>query len=234
MQLDHRFAVPLPPEQAWSALLDLDLVAGCFPGAQLESVDGDTFEGRVRVKLGPVSFTYRGQGRFVERDDDGRRVVIEARGRDIRGASTAGAVVTATVSPDGDGSDVHVVTELDVTGPPAQLGGGMLQDVSNRLLDQFVARLRDQVSGQPADGPAAGAGAAAAGAGGVTGAAGGRPAEGEADDDQLDLVAAVLGSQRALLLAVGAAALGGLIAGAVLGRLCGRRPVHVRVVYPQA
>lgn len=228
MQLEHRFVVPLSPQETWDTLLDLELVATCFPGAQLEQIQGDTFEGRVKVKLGPISMTYRGQGRFVERDDDRRRIVIDANGRDGRGSSTAAARVAAAVSEHADGAEVTVTTDLDITGPPAQLGGGAVEDVSQRLLDQFVERLRTQVTGGAPTAVPEGPDRTAVAEPSAGGRA--RPATVPSDGDQLDLVATVLGPDAGKLVVVG---LAGLFVGFVLGRLGNRRPVQI-VLPPEA
>ncbi len=146
--------------------MDLEGVAGCFPGAVVTGVDGDSFTGTVKVKLGPIALQYAGQGRFVERDDATHKAVIEATGKDKRGNGTAGATATITVSDgEGGGSSVEVVTDLAVTGKPAQFGRGVMQDVSDKLLGQFVACLERRFTADeaPADGPgsAAPSGAAA-------------------------------------------------------------------------
>jgi carbon monoxide dehydrogenase subunit G len=138
MRLTNSFTVPVPVEQAWDTLLDIERIAPCMPGAALTSHSGDTFEGTVRVKVGPVSLTYKGKGRFVERDEAARRVVISASGADARGAGTAAAKVTASLAPDGDGTRVDVVTDLDVTGRAAQFGRGLIADVSGKLVAQFA------------------------------------------------------------------------------------------------
>jgi uncharacterized protein len=138
MRLDHAFTVPVPVEQAWDVLLDVPRIAPCMPGAALTDFDGEAFNGTVKVKLGPIQLTYKGKGRFVERDEAARRVVIEASGRDVRAAGTAAATVTAVLVPDGDSTRVEVATELTVTGKPAQFGRGMLADVSGKLLGQFA------------------------------------------------------------------------------------------------
>ncbi|WP_052664807.1 SRPBCC family protein [Nitriliruptor alkaliphilus] len=225
MQLEHRFTVPLGPDETYRTLLDLETVAACFPGAQLEEVTGDVFEGRVKVKLGPVTVLYRGQGTFVARDDEQRRVVIEARGRDNRGSSTAAATVTACVDAHADGAEVVVTTDLDVTGPPAQLAGGAMEGVSNRLLDRFVTELRRHVTGETT------AAGVAAGADATRGA--GRPAPSAAPthvagdgDDHLDLLGAVLGDDGRKLAVAG---LVGLAVGALLRSMFRRRVIHVVV-----
>jgi carbon monoxide dehydrogenase subunit G len=140
MQMEHVFTVPVPVAQAWGVLLDVERVAPCMPGATLTSFDGEAFEGTVRVKLGPVSMTYKGRGRFASTDEAARRVVIEASGRDSRGGGTAAATATAQLAPAEDGAAtlVTVVTDLAVTGRPAQFGRGMIADVGGRLLGQFA------------------------------------------------------------------------------------------------
>src|SRR5690242_9702485 len=153
MRLEHSFTVPVPVDAAWGVLLDLPRVAPCMPGATLAGVDGDTFTGTVKVKLGPITLTYQGKGRFVERDEAARRVVIEASGRDVRAAGTARATVTSTLVPDGSATRVDVVTELAVTGRPAQFGRGMIGEVSAKLIGQFADCLAQQLTS-----PAAAAG----------------------------------------------------------------------------
>src|SRR6266542_3642371 len=150
MRLEHSFTVPVPVDTAWDALLDLPRVVPCMPGATLTGVEGDTFTGTVKVKLGPIGLTYQGKGRFVARDEAARRVVIEASGRDTRSAGTAAATVTSTLHPVDQGTRVEVVTDLNITGRPAQFGRGMLADVSGKLIGQFAACLAEQLSAEPA------------------------------------------------------------------------------------
>ena len=163
MDLTHRFRVPAPIDEAWSAFNDLEGLAPCFPGATISSIDGDEFAGSVKIKLGPIALLYNGSGRYVERNDADRRVVIEARGKDKRGNGTATATVTASLAEDGEQTEVEVLTDLTITGKPAQFGRGVISDVSDKLLGQFVTC----VSGRFAEG----LGAAQAVA--VDGAAGG-------------------------------------------------------------
>ena len=154
MELHHTFTVPADPGTTWQTFMDLEGVAGCFPGAVVTGVDGDSFTGTVKVKLGPIALQYAGQGRFVERDDATHKAVIEATGKDKRGNGTAGATATITVSDgEGGGSSVEVVTDLAVTGKPAQFGRGVMQDVSDKLLGQFVACLERRF--EAGDDPAA-------------------------------------------------------------------------------
>jgi carbon monoxide dehydrogenase subunit G len=138
MWLEHSFTVPVPVERAWQVLLELPLIAPCMPGATLTGVEGDTFTGTVKVKLGPISLTYQGKGRFVERDETDHLVIIEASGKDTRSAGTAAAKVTATLTADGDKTRVDVITDLTVTGRPAQFGRGMIADVGAKLIGQFA------------------------------------------------------------------------------------------------
>src|SRR5680860_167245 len=146
MELSHTFVVPAPIEQTWEAFNDLEMVAGCFPGASLSSVDGDDFKGSCKVKLGPISLVYSGTGKFVQRDESAHRFVIEAMGKDKRGNGTAGATVTAVLTVSTTGStSVEVDTDLSITGKPAQFGRGVIQDVSDKLLRQFVTCLESKV-----------------------------------------------------------------------------------------
>ena len=138
MDLRHTFTVPAAIDRAWEMFNDLQEIAGCFPGATLGRVDEDSFDGSVKVRLGPISLVYTGSGTFVERDHDAHRAVIEAKGKDKRGNGTASATVTASMTGTADSTDVEVITDLQVTGKPAQLGRGMIQDVSDKLLGQFV------------------------------------------------------------------------------------------------
>lgn len=152
MDLKHSFTVPADAERTWATLTDLEGVAGCFPGATITSAEGDHFEGTVKVKLGPIALVYAGSGDFVERDDAAHTAVIDAKGKDKRGNGTAGATVHLSLQPQGDSTKVDVVTDLKVTGKPAQFGRGVMQDVSDKLLQQFVACLESRLS-QPADEP---------------------------------------------------------------------------------
>jgi carbon monoxide dehydrogenase subunit G len=146
MDLTHTFTVPAPIDEAWAAFNDLELIAPCFPGASLTTYDGEQFEGLVKVKLGPISLQYTGTGRFVERDEAAHRAVLEAKGRDKRGNGTAAASVTAELNSVGEEStEVTVVTDLNITGKPAQFGRGVMQDVSDKLLAQFTTCLETKL-----------------------------------------------------------------------------------------
>ena len=152
MDLRHEFTVPAPIDQTWSAFDDIESVAVCFPGAKVTAVEGDTFTGTVKVKLGPIALVYNGTGTFVEKDESAHRMVIDAKGKDKRGNGTAGAHVTATMTEEGSSTHVEVLTDLNITGKPAQFGRGVMEDVSNKLLGQFTACLEQKVGdSSPAD-----------------------------------------------------------------------------------
>ena len=122
MELDNDFTVPVPPDQAWDVLLDVQRIAPCMPGATVDEVDGDVVTGRIKVKVGPVSLTYRGTAKFTERDPDARMVVVEASGKETRGAGTASATVRARLEPSGTGTQVTMHTTMNVTGRTAPAG----------------------------------------------------------------------------------------------------------------
>jgi carbon monoxide dehydrogenase subunit G len=141
MELEHSFSVPVPVERAWNVLLDVERVAPCMPGATLDSVDGDTISGKIRVKVGPIQMTYAGSAKFTDRDDAAHVVVLEASGKETRGAGTAAASVRSELTPDGDETRVTVHTTLNVTGKPAQFGRGVMAEVSGKLIGMFAGNL---------------------------------------------------------------------------------------------
>lgn len=142
MQLEHSFSVPVGVDEAWRILSDVDRIAPCLPGTVIDSVAGDEVTGAVKVKLGPLNLNYRGKAVFLEKDEAGRRAVLDANGSDVRGHGSAAARVTATLQPDGDAATtVQVLTELDLTGKPAQFGHGVMADVGTKLLGQFADAL---------------------------------------------------------------------------------------------
>ena len=149
MKITNEFAVTVPIERAWAVLTDLEGIAPCLPGAQLTGVDGDVYQGRVKVKVGPVVSEFAGTARFVEKDDAAYRGVIDAKGRDARSAGNASALVTAHLRPDGDRTLVSVDTDLKISGKLAQFGSGMIKEVSGKLLAQFVANLEAKLAAEP-------------------------------------------------------------------------------------
>jgi uncharacterized protein len=147
VNLSTSFAVPLPVEDSWALLQDMEQVARWFPGAKLEGSEGDAFKGTVRVKLGPMVVDYRGTARFLERDEAAHRVVLEASGREQRGTGIAKAVAATQLEPDGAGTAVSVSVDLDISGRPAQLGHGLMQEVAQRLVAEFSDRMKMDLLG---------------------------------------------------------------------------------------
>ncbi|MGN9906746.1 SRPBCC family protein [Phytohabitans sp. LJ34] len=176
MRLDNEFVVPRPVDEAWAVLTDIERIAPCMPGAKLTEVDGDDYHGTVKVKVGPVVAQYAGVARFRERDAARHHAVLEATGKQSGGPGRASAVVTADLTGEGaDSTRVTVVTDLTVAGPLAQFGRGAIAQVSGKLLDQFVAQLKETVLTSPSGATApATSPAVEDGAGDVS--AGGEPA----------------------------------------------------------
>ncbi len=156
MELQHEFTVPVPVERAWEILNDVEGIAPCMPGAAVDEVrpakDGGQVEvdGRVKVKLGPISVTYSGTATFLEVDEAARRLVVKAAGKETRGSGTANATITAVLVDKGDSTTVAVTTDLAITGKPAQFARGVMVDVSNKLLGQFVDCLSAKITAPPA------------------------------------------------------------------------------------
>ena len=239
MELVHDFTVPVPADQAFDLLVDIQQIAPCLPGAVITSVDGDTFEGGMKIKLGPISMTFRGDGELFEKDSANRRVVLQAQGRDAKGNGGAQATVTAALSEQGDTTAVHVVTDLNVTGKAAQFGGGVMKDVSNRMLAQFADNLAQMIRAGAATGssplstsvnatpsvatpPHASPGQTAAPQG-----VAGVPASFTPSEDGLDAMGLLLGSDTVKNV-VRQALIG--IAGALIGYLYGKNRVLERTV----
>lgn len=146
MDLSHDLSVQASPEEAWTVFMDLERVAGCFPGAALTDVSATSFTGSVKLKLGPIALLYHGAGEVVDRDDSAYRAVIRARGKDRRGNGTASATVTIQLLPNESSGEtrVQVSTDLAISGKPAQFGRGVIQDVSDKLLTEFVNCIEQQ------------------------------------------------------------------------------------------
>ncbi|WP_319460234.1 SRPBCC family protein [Micromonospora sp. RTP1Z1] len=171
MKITNEFAVNTPIERAWAVLTDLEGIAPCLPGAQLTGVDGDVYRGKVKVKVGPVISEFAGTAQFVEKDDAQYRGVIDAKGRDARSAGNAVALVAAQLRRDGDRTLVSVDTDLRISGRLAQFGGGMIKEVSGKLLAQFVTNLEAKLAAE-----ATGRAAPAAQPAGIPAASAARPA----------------------------------------------------------
>ena len=149
MQLEHSFSVPADLDTVWRAVLDPERVAPCMPGATLTEAGESTFAGTVKVKLGPISLLYKGSGEFLETDEQAHRVVIKASGKDSRGNGTAAATVTVTLAAEGSSTSGTVVTDLAITGKPAQFGRGMISEVGGRILDAFAGCLATKLGAAP-------------------------------------------------------------------------------------
>jgi carbon monoxide dehydrogenase subunit G len=151
MKITNEFTVHTPIDQAWKLLTDLEAIAPCMPGAALTGVEGDTYKGKVKVKVGPVISEFAGTARFTEKSDEDYRAAIDAKGRDARSGGNAAAVVTAVLHPSGAGSTtVSVETDLKITGKLAQFGSGMIKEVSSKLLAQFVTNLEAKLATETA------------------------------------------------------------------------------------
>jgi len=163
MQLEHEFTVPVPVDRAWEVLLDVETIAPCMPGASVDTVDGDSFTGNVKVKVGPITVAYAGKASFLEKDATAHRAVVEAKGRETRGSGTAAATVTARMTDEGGSTRVNVLTDLAITGKPAQFGRGVMNDVGNKLIGQFADCLATTITegGAASEGEVPVAGAAA-------------------------------------------------------------------------
>lgn len=147
MELTNEFVVGVEVKEAWVLLTDVERIAPCMPGAELQEVEGDDYKGIVKVKVGPITAQYKGKASFVERDEAAFRAVLRAEGRDTRGQGNASATITASLTPEGEGTRVSVVTDLTITGRAAQFGRGVLADVSSKLMGQFVQCLETSLLG---------------------------------------------------------------------------------------
>ncbi|MDP9167171.1 MAG: SRPBCC family protein [Actinomycetota bacterium] len=208
MELNNEFRVAVPAATTWAVLTDVDRVARCLPGATLLTVDGDDFTGAVKVKVGPITVSYRGEAAFLEKDGAAQRVVLKANGKETRGNGSAAATVTAQLKDEGSaGTLVSISTDLTISGKAAQFGRGVLADVSTNLITQFAKNLEADLLG----------GSAPAGDGAKTAVQTAAPAE-----DSVDLlkVVALPVAKRAAPVVVAAVAAAGV--GFLLGRR-GRR-----------
>ncbi len=161
MELNNDFEVSAPIQKAWEVLTDVERIAPCLPGAQLQEIEGEEYRGAVKVKVGPITAQYKGAAVFVEKDDAGYRAVLKGDGRDTRGAGNASALITATLeSIDDETTKVNVNTDLTVTGKVAQFGRGVMADVSAKLMKQFSDNLEELLAAEGDDAPAAHAAAA--------------------------------------------------------------------------
>ncbi|MDX6392768.1 MAG: uncharacterized protein QOJ73_3831 [Streptosporangiaceae bacterium] len=146
MKIDNEFTVGVPIDRAWAILTDLEGIAPCMPGAVLTGVEGDVYSGKVKIKVGPITSEYAGTAQFVEKDEASYRAVIDAKGRDVRGAGNAAAAITAQLRAEGASTVVNVDTDLKISGKIAQFGSGMIREVSTKLLGQFADCLEGKLA----------------------------------------------------------------------------------------
>lgn len=154
MDLNHEFTVNVPVAEAWAILTDLERIAPCLPGAQLTEVEGETYRGQVKIKVGPILAQFKGQASFMSRDDVAHKASLKGEGRDTTGKGNASAVITAeltSVTPTSTKCTVH--TDLSISGKVAQFGRGALADVSDKLLAQFSENLNQLISASPSPAP---------------------------------------------------------------------------------
>ena len=148
MDLEHSFIIPVPPEQAWQALLDVEQVAPCMPGATVDGFDGENISGKIKIKVGPVQMTYAGKARFTEKDEATKTVVLEASGKETRGSGTASATIRSSLQDEAGQTRVLVRTTMTVTGRPAQFGRGVMAEVGGRIIGKFASNLAAELSGE--------------------------------------------------------------------------------------
>jgi uncharacterized protein len=218
MQLEHSFTVPVGVEEAFRVLRDIERIGPCMPGATITSVEGEEFAGKVKVKVGPMQVTYQGTAQFVEVDEARHSAKIEAKGKEARGPGTANATITATCTESDGVTTVDVVTDLAITGKPAQFGRGVMADVGDKLLGKFADCLAEELSGEHEDVLEDQAPDAAAEAAGEPGPADGEQTDGEQADGEQDAVGAAAGSAASAAAGSAAgAATGGQVSAAEAG-----------------
>jgi len=147
MELVNEFSVEAPIERVWSFFTNVELIAPCLPGAQLQEIEGEEYRGIVKVKVGPISAQYKGAATFIEKDESNYRIVLRGEGRDTRGAGNASADIEAQLVSNGGQTDVTVSTELKITGKAAQFGRGVMADISKKLMAQFADNLSELITG---------------------------------------------------------------------------------------
>jgi uncharacterized protein len=162
MEFTNEFRVPADADTTFATITDLEKVAPCMPGATLEEVDGDTYKGRMNVKVGPIQVNYQGTAEVTDIDTAARTASIVATGKETRGGGTAKANVAASLRQDGTETIVSVVSQIDVTGKPAQFGRGVMADVGEKIIGQFADRLEVLLGEEPTPAEAAPAQAVAA------------------------------------------------------------------------
>ncbi len=213
MELNNEFRVAVPAAKTWEFLTDVERVAPCLPGATLVSVDGDEFTGTVKVKVGPITVSYKGEAAFAEKDAAAQRMVLKANGKETRGNGNVAAVITAQLKDDGDATSVLINTDLTISGKAAQFGRGVLADVAGHLIGQFANSLESELLGDPAPAQQA------------TATETPSATKGAGRDDVIDSVALVKAVAPSVAKRYAPVA-AGLAMGVVIGFLVGRRRRH--------
>ena len=154
MKINNEFTVSVPIQEAWDIMLDLERVAPCLPGAAIQGSEDDEYQGTMKVKIGPITANYKGTVKVEEADEENRRAVFEATGRDARGQGTASATIVSTLQEEGDQTKVRVETDMKLTGRAAQFGRGIAQDVATKMLGQFAECLEKEIAGDTREGAA--------------------------------------------------------------------------------
>jgi uncharacterized protein len=149
MKLTNEFVIRAPVEQVWPVLLDIERVAPCLPGASITNYENDEYHGVIEVRLGPISARYSGIVAIESADEVARQVVMRARGKEVRGQGTATAMITSAITETDDGAQIVVETDLQISGPAAQFGRGVMQSVSAKLMSEFANRLARELDGGP-------------------------------------------------------------------------------------
>ena len=151
MKFENTFAVDAPIDEVYAALLDVERVAPCVPGAEvLEKTGDDAYTVAIKVRVGPISMTYRGTVEVVERDDANHRAVMRARARETRGQGTADARVEMSLVQEGETTKGTMVADVQLAGRAAAMGRGVIQDVSAKIVSTFAENLEKMLSGAPA------------------------------------------------------------------------------------
>lgn len=154
MDLNHSITVNQSIAETWKILTDLERIAPCLPGAQLQEVDGEVYKGVVKIKVGPIVATFKGEAQFAERDDANFKATLRASGRDTGGKGNASATITAQLTALSETSTVcNVVTDLAITGKVAQFGRGAMADISEKLIAQFADNLNTLIDTEGATAP---------------------------------------------------------------------------------
>lgn len=155
MQFEYTLDFDLSVDEAWAKIMDLEQIAPCMPGAKIESREGDTYSGRLKVKLGPMEMTYRGKINFIEKDDQNKHAVVDATAKEIKGRGEAKTQVKLDGVATATGSAIKLVSEFSVSGKAAQFGRGVMEEVGEKLMDDFATRLGKQISADAAAAPVA-------------------------------------------------------------------------------